>query len=98
MRSLAERQRRQDYLACFQPVKTFLEESWDQQIAIVCKPVKPDFGQLTKNNLQNVMEFFPIWGRDFCILRQVNKRFNAAYLDQLTKVVNTDVYLQSVHE
>ena len=47
---------------------------------------------LTKNALQNVVQFFRPWGRDFVILRTVNKRIKAAYHDHLQSMVNIDQF------
>ena len=46
--------------------------------------------QLTKNALQNVVQYFRPWGRDFCVLRGINKRFKAAYHDHLQNILNID--------
>ena len=44
------------------------------------------------------MQFFRPWGRDFVILRSVNKRFNAAYQDHLKLTVNIGDYLATVDQ
>ena len=49
--------------------------------------------QLTKNALQNVMQYFRPWGRDFIVLRSVSKRVKAAYHDHLRSIVNIDKFM-----
>ena len=61
--------------------------------AIVHKRKAGGFGQLTKNALQNVMQYFRPWGRDFIVLRSVNKRVKAAYHDHLRGAVNIDKFM-----
>ena len=51
---------------------------------------------LTKNALQNVMQFFRPWSRDFVTMRCVNKRVHAAYHDHLMQIVNIEEYMQTV--
>lgn len=51
---------------------------------------------LTKNALQNVMQYFKPWGRDFIVLRSVNKRMLAAYHDHLKTIVNIDQFMARV--
>ena len=52
--------------------------------------------KLTKNALQNVMMYFRPWGRDFVVMRSVNKLFKAAYHDHLKSVVNLSTYMSKV--
>ena len=42
------------------------------------------------------MQFFRPWGRDFTVLRLVNRKVRAAYTDHLKSVVNIGDYLQTV--
>ena len=56
------------------------------------------FSILTKNALQNVMAYFRPWGRDFSVLRRVNKRTNAAYHDRLKQQVNIQTYMTNITE
>ena len=51
------------------------------------------FSLLTKNALQNVVQFFRPWGRDFLVLRSINKRIKAAYHDHLNNILNIDKFM-----
>ena len=42
------------------------------------------------------MQFFRPWGRDFVVLRSVNKVFKAAYHDHLKSIVNLSTYMTTV--
>ena len=39
------------------------------------------------------MEFFKPWGRDFVVLRSLNKRTKAAYHDHLNNMINIDQFM-----
>ena len=39
------------------------------------------------------MEFFKPWGRDFVVLRSLNKRTKAAYQDHLNNMINIDKFM-----
>ena len=54
------------------------------------------FSTLSKNALQNVVQFFRPWGRDFIVLRSINKRMAAAYGDHIKRVVKTADYFKTV--
>ena len=53
---------------------------------------------LSKNALQNVMEFFRPWGRDFETMRTINKRIKAAYDDHLKYTVNIRAQIANFDE
>ena len=83
------------------PIRTLVEKVYIGTKAPKLRSRKRDslsFNILTKNALQNVVQFFRPWGRDFCVLRRVNKRIHAAYHNHLKRVVNIADYMHTVHE
>ena len=97
---------RKEFLDRFGPLKDFIESLVKQRNSLIVssysRPIGANgqanrgFDQLTKNALQNVVQFFRPWGRDFTVLRLVNRKVRAAYTDHLKSVVNIGDYLQTV--
>ena len=45
-----------------------------------------------------MVQYFRPWGRDFTVLRLVNRKFKAAYTDHLKSVSNIGTYLSTVQK
>ena len=44
------------------------------------------------------MSFFKPWGRDFVIIRSVNKRTRAAYFEYLKRLVGISAYIKTIDD
>ena len=53
------------------------------------------FDKLSKNALQNVMEFFHIWGADFIKMRCINVKTKSAYMAQVSRSANIEKNFES---
>ena len=99
---------RKEFIDRFGKLKDFIQSLVDQRNSLVSKNVyskaseakgqlaSRGFNQLTKNALQNVVQYFQPWGRDFIVLRLVNRKIKAAYTDHLKSIVNIGNYLQTI--
>ena len=103
MLKFTAQKKRRDFLKRFLPLKEVFETALSKRKTGACVLQKTaskssGFSLLTKNALQNVVQFFRPWGRDFTVLRLVNKRVQAAYTDHLKSTVNIGVYLKTVEK
>lgn len=98
LRQILNRNLRDKYLEQFSPFKPLFDKACarlhpSESHYKSKDPKAASFGMLTKNALQNVVEYFRPWGRDFIVLRGINKRVKAAYHDHLKRVVNLSDYM-----
>lgn len=98
-RKIYVHKRKQHFVETLTPIKPLLEEAVNVASAeVACNLGEANFNQLTKNALQMVCQFFEPWGREFCVLRTVNKRMNAAYMNHIKHLVTAGNYFESASQ